>query len=153
MKFRRVAISLAPLLLFIGAVPALAIGPLIVFFPTASETVSPQAQAILQNTAQIFARIAGEPGTGIVLIGHTDRAGARAANLGLSCRRAASVRAYLISLGISPERIVAVGRGEDMPLVDTEDGVAEAQNRRVEVVFAVARGIAEARAGASACGD
>ena len=153
MKYRRAAICLAPFLLFICAGPAKALGPLIVFFATSSEVVSRQGQAILQNTIQAFAPFSGEPGAGIVLVGHTDRAGARAANLRLSCRRAASVRAFLITLGMSPDRIAMVGRGEEMPLVDTADGIAEAQNRRVELTFADARGIAAARAGPDACGD
>src|SRR6476661_919599 len=105
MQSRRVVICLAPFFLFICAVPAQALGPLIVFFAPSSEVISTNGRAILQSTVQVFARYSGEPGTGIVLVGHTDRAGGRAANLRLSCRRAAAIRAVLMTLGVPPERI------------------------------------------------
>jgi OOP family OmpA-OmpF porin len=56
-------------------------------------------------------------------------------NQGLSERRAAAVREYLIAqFGVSPERLVAVGLGESQLLVPTPPQTSNARNRRVQVV-------------------
>lgn len=69
----------------------------------------------------------------IVLNGHTDGAGSDGYNQDLSERRAASVRAYLISnFGIDPNRLIAIGYGEER-LKNADDPLA-AENRRVEVI-------------------
>ena len=71
----------------------------------------------------------------IIATGHTDRSGPERYNQRLSERRAASVRAELIRLGIPEAQIVILGKGETTPLVPTADGVREQQNRRVEIVL------------------
>lgn len=72
-------------------------------------------------------------GSRIVLNGHTDAAGSDNYNQDLSERRAAAVRAYLISnFEISAERLVAVGYGEER-LKNSDDPLG-AENRRVEVI-------------------
>lgn len=65
--------------------------------------------------------------------GHTDSIGSDRYNKGLSLRRADTVRSYLISKGIAPDRLIAKGYGESQPLAsnDTEEG--RFQNRRVEL--------------------
>ena len=76
-----------------------------------------------------------------VIIGHTDSTGDPEYNMGLSLRRAESVRDYLIETGAPAEKLRVVGRGMNNPIAsnNTKDGRAE--NRRVEVVV-----IGEARA-------
>lgn len=77
-----------------------------------------------------------------VIVGHTDSTGDLNHNLGLSERRAAAVRDYLISTGAPAQKIRIVGMGPKEPIAanDTKDG--RAQNRRVEViVFGEARGL------------
>ncbi|MCG8545019.1 MAG: OmpA family protein, partial [Alphaproteobacteria bacterium] len=69
----------------------------------------------------------------IRLTGYTDRAGPAEYNLGLSKRRANSVKAELVRLGVPGGEISTRGLGEANPLVPTADGVPEAQNRRVEI--------------------
>jgi outer membrane protein OmpA-like peptidoglycan-associated protein len=72
-------------------------------------------------------------GARFVLNGHTDAAGSDNYNQDLSDRRAASVREYLISnFGISPDRLIAIGYGEER-LKNDRDPLA-AENRRVEVI-------------------
>lgn len=67
--------------------------------------------------------------------GHTDTVGTPDFNKGLSNRRAESVVAYLVDrFGVSPERLQAVGMGEDGLAVPTGDQVDEPRNRRVHVV-------------------
>ncbi len=65
--------------------------------------------------------------------GHTDATGARATNLRLSLGRAMAVRAYLVSKGVSPDRLVAKGYGPDKPVSDNRTVEGRAQNRRVEL--------------------
>jgi OOP family OmpA-OmpF porin len=52
----------------------------------------------------------------ITVLGHTDRFGSNTYNQRLSERRAASVKAYLVSKGIEAGRIQAEGKGETMPV-------------------------------------
>lgn len=82
----------------------------------------------------VFAEIAGRPVPDVIVIGHTDKVGNDAVNDPLSRQRAEVVRRALIARGVAPENIVVVGRGKREPVVLTADGVAEARNRRVEIL-------------------
>jgi outer membrane protein OmpA-like peptidoglycan-associated protein len=64
--------------------------------------------------------------------GHTDSAGRPEANQKLSEERAITVRNYLVRLGVSPERLVAVGLGATRPLMPNLSPSARAKNRRIE---------------------
>ena len=70
----------------------------------------------------------------VYVTGHTDRVGAEDYNTGLSSKRADTVRDFLVSTGVSSSALVVSFYGESMPLVPTEDEVAEPRNRRVEVI-------------------
>lgn len=59
------------------------------------------------------ARGAGFSATSIALTGYTDPLGSTKYNQALSERRAAAVRDYLVSQGISPSIVSAEGRGEE----------------------------------------
>jgi len=82
----------------------------------------------------LFAEIASRPVPDVLVVGHTDKVGGDAANDVLSRQRAEVVRRALIARGIAPENVVAIGRGKREPVVPTADGVAEARNRRVEIL-------------------
>jgi outer membrane protein OmpA-like peptidoglycan-associated protein len=67
--------------------------------------------------------------------GHTDTIGTPEQNKALSQARAEKVATFLESrYGVAPDRLEAVGMGEDGLLVQTPDQTAEARNRRVHVV-------------------
>jgi outer membrane protein OmpA-like peptidoglycan-associated protein len=68
----------------------------------------------------------------IEISGHTDSEGTDAYNQKLSEGRAKSVIEYLISKGVSPERIQAEGYGETRPIESNFTEGGRAQNRRVE---------------------
>jgi outer membrane protein OmpA-like peptidoglycan-associated protein len=68
----------------------------------------------------------------IEISGHTDSEGADAYNQKLSEGRAKSVVEYLVSKGVSPERIKPVGYGESRPIESNLSEIGRAQNRRVE---------------------
>ena len=67
--------------------------------------------------------------------GHTDNVGGDDYNLGLSQRRADSVRSFLIQQGVSSQRITATGKGEHQPVADNDSASGRQQNRRVEVII------------------
>ena len=82
----------------------------------------------------VFAEIAKRPVPDVLVIGHTDKVGTDAFNDTLSRQRAEVVRRALVARGIAADSIVVVGRGKREPIVPTADGVAEARNRRVEIL-------------------
>jgi len=71
----------------------------------------------------------------IMVTGYTDLVGTQLYNLGLSKRRADTVRAELVRDGVPATAIVEAWRGKEDPAVPTADGVREARNRRVEIVL------------------
>lgn len=82
----------------------------------------------------VFAEIAKRPVPDVLVIGHTDSVGTDAFNDNLSRQRAEVVKRALVARGISAANIVTVGRGKREQLVATGDNVAEARNRRVEIL-------------------
>jgi outer membrane protein OmpA-like peptidoglycan-associated protein len=100
----------------------------IIFFDHGEARISKSAAAILDNAAQATRNWRGT----LLLSGHADRSGTPDYNLRLSCGRAAAVRDYL-KARIDPAFQIAIeGWGEQRGLVETQDGIAEPQNRRVE---------------------
>lgn len=75
----------------------------------------------------------------VMVIGHTDRIGSAAYNQRLSERRANMVAQYLVSQGVDPSRLQAMGRGETEPVVECSGIRGKAlieclqPNRRVEI--------------------
>jgi outer membrane protein OmpA-like peptidoglycan-associated protein len=65
--------------------------------------------------------------------GHTDNSGQDAYNLQLSQKRAESVVAYLVSKGISAQRLTAKGFGSTLPIADNSTEAGRAENRRTEM--------------------
>ena len=65
-----------------------------------------------------------------VIEGHSDAIGGDKANLALSRRRAAAVRAYLISQGIAGDRMALAARGSAHPIADDHTARGRARNRR-----------------------
>jgi len=63
--------------------------------------------------------------------GHTDSDGDDAVNLALSVARAESVVDALISRGVSPDRLYAVGYGESLPVASNETRAGKQANRRI----------------------
>lgn len=94
-----------------------------------SARLKPESRSILNQAAEV---LKAYPDVNVDVEGHTDSIGTDAYNLGLSERRANSVKAYLVQQGIAPSRMTPVGYGETVPIDtnDTEEG--RANNRRVE---------------------
>lgn len=71
----------------------------------------------------------------MIIEGNCDERGSNEYNLSLGDLRATSIRAYLESIGIAPNRIQTKSYGEEKPAVIGHDESAWAKNRRGE--FAV----------------
>ena len=70
----------------------------------------------------------------VEIAGHTDSRGRASLNKEISQDRANSVKTALMSLGVNPKQIKAIGYGEDFPIVkDDAKGLSEI-NRRVEFI-------------------
>jgi len=104
----------------------------IVFFDWDKSTITAEAAAIIK-TAAANANQMGQ--VRMVLTGHADRSGTNAYNLKLSKRRGDAVRAQFEALGFGAGEIDVIAKGETDPLVPTDDGGREPQNRRVEIVL------------------
>ena len=102
----------------------------LLYFQYDSNELTPESQALLPS---ILEEVKRRPAPEVVVIGHTDRVGSVEHNDKLSLERAKAVREQLIAAGFDGAHIEVAGRGEREPLVPTEDEVAEARNRRVEI--------------------
>ncbi|HEY8289179.1 MAG TPA: OmpA family protein, partial [Acetobacteraceae bacterium] len=71
----------------------------------------------------------------ISVIGHTDASGDDAINLPLSMQRANVVQAVLVGAGVPWDNVETGYFGSSDPLVPRPKGVAEPENRRVEVTI------------------
>ena len=104
-------------------------GVTLVFFDWGKSEVSRDSAAALDAFA---AAHAANPSP-IVITGHSDRSGPAVTNRRASLARARIVADYLAGKGVARSAMTVEGRGEDSPLIATEDGVREVQNRRVEI--------------------
>jgi len=113
-------------------------GPYIVFFEWDKSDITPEAAGILDNAISAYQNCGNAQ---VMLAGHADRSGSASYNVGLSQRRADSVRGYLTGRGIADGTISSEAFGESRPRVETADGVRELQNRRVEITYGPGSGM------------
>jgi outer membrane protein OmpA-like peptidoglycan-associated protein len=97
-----------------------------------SDVVRGNARANLTNLASSLREY---PETEVLIVGHTDNVGTATYNQGLSDRRAAAARAFLVSQGVPSNRIRTQGMGLREPVASNETEAGRAQNRRVEVAI------------------
>jgi K(+)-stimulated pyrophosphate-energized sodium pump len=99
-------------------------------FETGKSTLKPESTEQLKNIAEILKAF---PNVNIKLGGYTDNTGDANANLKLSGERASTVKAELIKLGITDDRLESEGYGQENPVStnDTEEG--RAANRRISI--------------------
>jgi OmpA-OmpF porin, OOP family len=102
----------------------------VVYFDTGRATLTPQGRRVADDAVAAFK---SSKATHVAIAGFTDTTGGARANEALSRRRAETVRDYLIAHGV-PLSDMAVGwHGETDLRVATGNGVAQPQNRRVEI--------------------
>jgi outer membrane protein W len=104
----------------------------LVFFDWDRSDLSDRARQIIAEAAQNVARVQV---TRIEVAGYADRTGSAAYNQALSMRRAQTVSAELVRLGVPRNEIDIQAFGDTHLLVPTAAGVREPQNRRVEIIL------------------
>jgi outer membrane protein OmpA-like peptidoglycan-associated protein len=88
-----------------------------------------------ENLANLAASLNRYPDSEVLIVGHTDSSGAEDYNQRLSERRAGAAGDFLMSQGVDPSRIRAVGLGETEPVATEETEAGMQANRRVEVAI------------------
>ena len=74
-------------------------------------------------------------GVTVTVEGHCDERGTDAYNKALGDRRAESVKNFLVSLGISANRLNTVSYGEERPIAIGQNEASWAKNRRTQFVI------------------
>lgn len=104
-----------------------------VFFDFDKSVLRPEGKKVLDDQAEWFKN---HPNEHLVIEGHTDVRGSAAYNMKLGQRRADAARDYLMSKGVSADRIKTVSYGKSRPDVVNAKTPAEHQkNRRAVTVL------------------
>lgn len=103
-----------------------------VFFESDQTDLSPQAVATLDKQVQWLQTYNRYSFT---IEGHADERGTREYNIALGARRAQSVRNYLTSRGIDPQRMRTISYGKERPVAVCNDISCWSQNRRAVTVL------------------
>ena len=103
-----------------------------IFFDFDRSDLREDARQTLQAKAEALRQ---SPDVRIRIEGHADERGTVEYNLALGERRADAARAYLVDLGIDPDRMTVISYGEERPQVEGSNEAAWSQNRRDEFVI------------------
>ena len=106
-----------------------------VFFAFDSSAISANAVEVLDTQ---IAWLKKHEGVNVIVQGYCDERGTREYNLALGERRANAVKQYLVSHGISADRISVISYGKERPAVLGNNEAAWAQNRRAVTVVRTA---------------
>jgi len=102
-----------------------------VLFDFGQYTLKPAAR---ERLARISGIVGAYPDLLLEVEGHTDSIGSDEYNLKLSEKRADGVRDYLVSNGVSTDKIIARGLGKGDPVADNKTAAGRKLNRRVEMI-------------------
>ncbi|MDG2307286.1 MAG: OmpA family protein [Candidatus Binatia bacterium] len=102
-----------------------------VHFDFDKASLRPEGEPILAAAAKILNE---DSNLQVEVQGYTDGVGSAEYNIGLSDRRAATVKDYLVSQGVAASRLTTRGFGKADPVATNETDEGRAQNRRVELV-------------------
>lgn len=108
-----------------------------VLFAVDQSTLSPEARGVLAGQAQ-WLQTNGD--YAFIIEGHADEQGTREYNLALGARRAAAVQDYLISQGVSANRMRTISYGKERPLAICSDETCYSKNRRAVTVLSMGAG-------------
>jgi peptidoglycan-associated lipoprotein len=107
-----------------------------VLFEFDRHDLTADARATLQGNAEWLKKNASAR---IEVEGHCDERGTSEYNLALAAKRAQATRDYLLTLGITPDRISTISYGEEIPACIESSESCWRQNRRVRFVVAPPR--------------
>lgn len=100
-----------------------------IYYATASYQINQKSYAVLKEFAEF---LKSNPTVKVEIRGHTDNVGSTQTNITLSNQRAKAVYDYLISKGVSQDKITYKGYGPNMPIADNNTELGRAKNRRTE---------------------
>jgi len=103
-----------------------------IYFDFDKSFIRPEYRPVLTGKAEF---LKDSPNVHIRIEGNCDERGTNEYNLALGERRAESAKKFLISLGISPDRIETISYGEERPLAAGHNEDSWAQNRRNDFVI------------------
>jgi peptidoglycan-associated lipoprotein len=103
------------------------------YFDYDKADIRPDARVALSTTADFLKR---HPSIKATIEGHCDERGSTEYNLGLGDRRASAVKQYLVSLGVSADRLNIVSFGKEKPFCNEHNEACWQQNRRGHFVKA-----------------
>ena len=103
-----------------------------VFFDFNSGEIDSSGQAVLDANATTLKKYSTWT---VTIEGHCDERGTAEYNLALGERRAVAARTYLVSLGISADRLRTVSYGKEFPFDPGHDEAAWQKNRRAHFVI------------------
>jgi outer membrane protein OmpA-like peptidoglycan-associated protein len=104
----------------------------VVYFEFDKSNLTPEGARVVSDAAAAF-KAGGS--AQVAIAGYTDLAGTQQYNIGLSKRRADTVRGALVKSGVPDGVIAESWHGKENPAVPTPDGVREPRNRRVEIML------------------
>jgi len=103
------------------------------YFDLDKSDIRPDAREALSHTAEFLRNY---PQLKVTIEGHCDERGSTEYNLGLGDRRASAVKQYLVSQGISADRLSTVSFGKEKPFCTESNEECWQQNRRGHFVKA-----------------
>ena len=112
------------------------LGETTINFVTGSDELGEGAVNAINALGAVMILCAEQGKLRAVIGGHTDASGDATANLGLSQRRAVTVRRELIARGVAPLALKALGYGAAQPIADNATDEGKALNRRTTIVWA-----------------
>ena len=101
-----------------------------ILFNSGKSSFQQQTFVVLQSITAILKEY---PTSKFTIEGHTDSDGKDASNQKLSEDRAKAVKDYLVTNGITADRLSSAGFGESKPIDSNKTNAGKANNRRVEV--------------------
>ena len=100
-------------------------------FDVGKSTIKPESMGEINRVVELMTQ---NPDLKFSVEGHTDATGNAASNQTLSEARSKAIADKLVSLGISSDRLVSSGKGQNNPIADNGTDEGRAKNRRVEFV-------------------
>ena len=104
-----------------------------VFFATNESVLTTRSRETLRKQATW---LRANPSVTVVLEGHADERGTREYNLALGERRANAAKDYLMTYGVSSDRISVISYGKERPVDSGSNPLSWSKNRRAVTVKA-----------------
>lgn len=101
-------------------------------YSSGSFEIDPKTKKRLKQLVSLLTFV---PAIRLDINGYTDNIGTAGVNQTLSDKRAKRVRDYLVTNGISSDRIKTFGRGETNFIASNQTASGRAKNRRIEIIF------------------